>query len=103
MFMCINLFCRVILFWLGCEIIKMPKLMVRQREGRGGEGRGEKNGREVTHSLHFISTFLCVWHNTLSLYLINLSVILRYNAEEARNLKAYGELPETGLHQAVRE
>ena len=24
------------------------------------------------------------------------TVILRYNAEEARNLKAYGELPETG-------
>lgn len=44
-----------------------------------------------------------VWINTSDIILVGLrdyqdakaDVILKYNAEEARNLKAYGELPET--------
>ena len=47
-----------------------------------------------------------VWINQGDIILVGLreyqdakaDVILRYNPEEARNLKAYGELPETGLY-----
>lgn len=50
-------------------------------------------------------TFFCqVWINTGDIILLGLrdyqdtkaDVILRYNTDEARNLKSYGELPETG-------
>ena len=47
-----------------------------------------------------------VWINQGDIILIGLrdyqdtkaDVILRYNPDEARNLKAYGELPDTGIH-----
>ena len=48
--------------------------------------------------------FLQVWINAGDIILIGLrdyqdmkaDVILKYNSDEARNLKAYGELPENG-------
>lgn len=48
--------------------------------------------------------FSQVWINTGDIILLGLrdyqdtkaDVILRYNTDEARNLKSYGELPETG-------
>ena len=48
---------------------------------------------------------LKVWINQGDIILIGLrdyqdskaDVILRYNPDEARNLKSYGELPETGM------
>lgn len=51
-------------------------------------------------------TSLKVWINQGDIILIGLrdyqdskaDVILRYNPDEARNLKTYGELPETGNH-----
>lgn len=47
-----------------------------------------------------------MWINQGDIILIGLrdyqdakaDVILRYNPDEARNLKAYGELPETGVY-----
>ena len=54
--------------------------------------------------LWFVSLFLQVWINQGDIILVGLrdyqdakaDVILRYNPDEARNLKTYGELPETG-------
>ena len=51
-----------------------------------------------------------VWINQGDIILIGLrdyqdskaDVILRYNPDEARNLKAYGELPETGMTMTER-
>lgn len=50
-----------------------------------------------------------VWINQGDIILIGLrdyqdakaDVILRYNPDEARNLKTYGELPETGTHELL--
>ena len=55
-----------------------------------------------TFSIHY--ALIQVWINQGDIILIGLrdyqdakaDVILRYNPDEARNLKAYGELPETG-------
>ena len=49
---------------------------------------------------------LQVWINQSDIILIGLrdyqdhkaDVILKYNADEARNLKLYGELPDNGMH-----
>ena len=48
-----------------------------------------------------------MWINTSDIILIGLrdyqdakaDVILKYTPDEARNLKAYGELPENGMYQ----
>lgn len=57
------------------------------------------------HQFHCtVFIFTKVWINQGDIILIGLrdyqdakaDVILRYNPDEARNLKAYGELPETG-------
>ena len=56
--------------------------------------------------LSSLSLSLQVWINQGDIILIGLrdyqdakaDVILRYNPDEARNLKTYGELPETGLY-----
>lgn len=55
-------------------------------------------------SLHIRRLPLQIWINTGDVILVGLrdyqdkkaDVILKYNAEEARNLKTYGELPENG-------
>lgn len=52
-------------------------------------------------SLKIICEITIFWHNQsksyLSLFKDNKAdVILKYNADEARSLKAYGELPEHG-------
>lgn len=52
-----------------------------------------------------------VWINQGDIILLGLrdyqdtkaDVILRYNPDEARSLKAYGELPENGLNQQICE
>lgn len=63
---------------------------------------------EVRDNHHFIDLSVIwpskVWINQGDIILIGLrdyqdakaDVILRYNPDEARNLKSYGELPETG-------
>lgn len=61
--------------------------------------------QEIDSNLMLFSP-LKVWINQGDIILIGLrdyqdakaDVILRYNPDEARNLKAYGELPETGQH-----
>ena len=52
-----------------------------------------------------------VWINQGDIILVGLrdyqdnkaDVILRYNPDEARNLKSYGELPETGLENTQKK
>ena len=54
-----------------------------------------------------ILEFLQVWINQGDIILLGLrdyqdkkaDVILKYNADEARNLKSYGEIPESGMKQ----
>ncbi|XP_042561874.1 eukaryotic translation initiation factor 1A X-linked b, partial [Clupea harengus] len=59
-------------------------------------------------SLNILCIYLQVWINTSDIILVGLrdyqdnkaDVILKYNADEARSLKAYGELPE---HAKINE
>jgi len=58
----------------------------------------------VIFSSYCVCCYLKVWINAGDIILIGLrdyqdtkaDVILKYNSDEARNLKAYGELPENG-------
>lgn len=59
---------------------------------------------DILSSLVCVTVFFQVWINQGDIILVGLrdyqdakaDVILRYNPDEARNLKTYGELPETG-------
>lgn len=64
--------------------------------------------QEVEFLQHSICLLFQVWINTSDIILVGLrdyqdnkaDVILKYNADEARSLKAYGELPE---HAKINE
>uniref|UniRef100_A0A671N587 Eukaryotic translation initiation factor 1A X-linked a n=1 Tax=Sinocyclocheilus anshuiensis TaxID=1608454 RepID=A0A671N587_9TELE len=78
-----------------------PKLLQSSKGGknrRRGKNENESEKRELVFKedgqVMMLKIQLC--HNRNKLHL---KIILKYNADEARSLKAYGELPEHGESQ----
>ncbi|KAL6062855.1 hypothetical protein STEG23_027491, partial [Scotinomys teguina] len=70
--------------------------------------RGKLRKKSFTRKMIMKAVYIWVWINTSDIILVGLrdyqdnkaDVILKYNADEARSLKAYGELPE---HAKINE
>jgi hypothetical protein len=74
---------------------------------------GSEKGKEIICYKYYIYTslfcFFQVWINSGDIILLGLrdyqdakaDVILKYTPDEARNLKTYGELPESGMWRTV--